>query len=363
MPAARDDRRTALRRRVDRLVVVAAAFAFTAALASPAGASATRSNLAPRAALGGSIGLRLVDVPSAARTDPRARIYFVDQLAPGTVVHRRIEASNTTASTVDVVLYAAAATIGHGSFLGSAGHTPNDLSQWTSVQPGSLRISAGGRVSAEVTIAVPRDAAPGERYGAVWAETRSRVVGSGGVVEVSRVGIRMYIAVGPGGAPASNFTIRSLTAERSHSGQPIVVASVHNSGGRALDMNGTLRLSDGPAGLSAGPFPVALGVTLAIGDTEPVTVALDKQIPAGPWDARLTLHSGLLVRNARATITFPSAGTSAAVDATPDRAARSLRGVAGVTVVLLAIAAVSVFGFRRLRRLPHHGLLSRVPSP
>jgi hypothetical protein len=344
------DRRTALRQRSTRLVVVTAVLAFTVAAASPAGASTVRPGSTPREAVRGGIGLRIVDVPISARDDPRARVYFVDQLAPGAVIHRRIEVSNTTDSTIRTVLYAAAASIGHGSFLGSAGHTPNELSTWTSVRPDSYVVPAGDRVTAMVTIAIPLDAAPGERYGAVWAEARAGSVGTGSVVEISRVGIRMYISVGPGGAPASNFTIRSLTAERSRSGQPMVVATVHNTGGRALDMNGTLRLADGPAGLSAGPFPATLGVTLAIGDTEPVTVALDKQIPAGPWDARITLHSGLLARSARATITFPDIGTSGAV-ARPDRSERSLRGDAGVTVVLFAVAAGSLIVFRRHRRV------------
>ena len=259
---------------------LALAFSF----AVPVAASATGPGAAPRGAVDGSIGLRLADVPVAARDDPRARVYIVDHLAPGTTIHRRIEVSNTTASTVHVVLYPAAATIANGSFLGSAGHTPNDLSMWSSVQPGSTDVPAGARVTATVTVAVPRDAAPGERYGVVWAEARSAAVAGGGVIQVSRVGIRLYISVGPGGPPAPNFTIRSLTAERSPDGHPIVVATVRNNGGRALDMSGTLRLASGPAGLSAGPFPATLGITLAIGDTEPVAVTLDKQLPAGPWD-------------------------------------------------------------------------------
>ena len=81
-------------------------------------------------------------------------------------------------------------------------------------------------------------------------------------------------------------------------------------------MNGTLELSAGPGGLSAGPFPASLGVTLAIGDTEPVTILLDKRLPAGPWDARIALRSGLLERSGRATITFPDAGASPPVKPT-----------------------------------------------
>jgi hypothetical protein len=125
----------------------------------------------------------------------------------------------------------------------------------------------------------------------VCAEARSAPIDGGGVIQVSRVGIRLYLSVGPGGPPAANFTIDSLKARRSPDGRPLVVAMVHNTGGRALDMNGPLQLLAGPGGLSAGPFPATLGVTLAIGDTEPVTIPLDKQLPAGPWNAQITLHS------------------------------------------------------------------------
>jgi hypothetical protein len=256
-------------------------------------------------AAAGGIGLRLLDVPSAASPDPRARIYIVDHLAPGTVIHRRIEISNTTASGARVVLYPAAASLGGGSFLGAEGHARNELSTWTRVRPGASRIATGKRMNAVVTIAVPRDAAPGERYGVVWAEVRSAPPGDGGITQVNRVGIRLYLSVGPGGRPAADFKINAVTATRSPDGQPVVIASVHNTGGRALDMSGTLRLGAGPGGLKAGPFPATLGTTLAIGATEPVTIPLDRRLPAGPWTARVDLHSGLVKRHAQATITFP----------------------------------------------------------
>jgi hypothetical protein len=261
-----------------------------------------------RGAAAGSIGVQLLDVPLTAYADPRARLYIIDHLHPGTTIHRRIEISNTTNSTVHIVAYPAAATISQGAFVGAAAHTTNELSTWTSVVPGAFEVPPDGHAIATVTIAVPRNAPPGEQYGVVWAETRSPPPAGGGITQVSRVGIRLYLSIGPGGAPASEFTIESLTGKRSPDGQPMVVASVHNSGGRALDMSGTLQLSSGPGGLSAGPFAANLGTTLAIGATEPIIIMLDKQIPDGPWHALVTLHSGLLQRSARATISFPATG-------------------------------------------------------
>jgi hypothetical protein len=304
-------------RRVPRvargLLATAAFIAFTVAVGAPVSVStAAQVAIAPvakgRAAPAGSIGVQLLDVPLTAYADPRARLYIIDHLHPGTTIHRRIEISNTTTSTVQIVTYPAAATISQGAFVGAAAHTPNELSTWTSVLPGTFEVPSGGHAIATVTIAVPRNAPPGEQYGVVWAETRSPAPAGGGITQVSRVGIRLYLSIGPGGAPASDFTINSLTGKRSPDGQPVVVASVQNTGGRALDMSGTLQLSSGPGGLSAGPFAANLGTTLAIGATEPITTVLDKQIPDGPWHALVTLRSGLLQRSARATITFPATG-------------------------------------------------------
>src|SRR5680860_212218 len=84
---------------------------------------------------------------------------------------------------------------------------------------------------------------------------------------------------------------------------------------RALDLRGTLRLSDGPGGLSAGPFDATLGTTLGLDQTEPVTVPLDMELPDGPWKARIIVKSGLLERTAQATITFPDTGLGDSVPA------------------------------------------------
>jgi hypothetical protein len=323
---------------------VLAAIVVVSLVVEAASATTTAASSAPE---DGSIGIRLVDVPTDTRNDPRARLYIVDHLAPGTIIHRRIEVSNTTSSTAHVGLYPAAAGIKEGAFLGAAGHTRNDLSTWTTVRPREADIPPFGSVTAIVTVRVPFDAAQEEQYGAIWAETRSTPGGDGGVTQVNRVGLRIYLSVGPGGPPAANFSIDSLTAKRSPEGQPMVLATVHNSGGRALDMSGTLRLSEGPGGLQAGPFPASPGTTLAIGATAPVLIALDEQLPAGPWDARISLHSGLLQRSERATITFPAAGTSPPVSTS---GSGWLYLVIGLGILSLLGVGVLLVVLRRRRR-------------
>jgi hypothetical protein len=262
----------------------------------------------------GGIGIRLIDIPESSAADPRARLYVVDHLAPGATISRRVEISNTTGTAVDVLTYAAAAKIVNGSFVGSDGRTVNELSQWTTVSPDTGRLAAGAVATVVVTVAVPADAAPGERYGVVWAEVGSGVPSNNGVLVVNRVGIRMYVSVGPGGPPAADFTVTSLRASRLEDGSPMVAATISNVGGRALDVGGSLTLSDGPGGLSAGPFVASLGVTLAIGSTEDLQIALDPAVPNGPWTASMILRSGLVERSAVAVIEFPASGVAAPVD-------------------------------------------------
>jgi hypothetical protein len=131
----------------------------------------------------------------------------------------------------------------------------------------------------------------------------------------------------------------------------MVVATVHNTGGRAIDMNGTLKLLAGPGGLSAGPFPATLGTTVAIGDAEAVTIVLDKWLPAGPWDAQLTLHSGLLERSAAATITFAHTRTSPSTTIPSPRSRWLYPATAGLVILLLAVAVLVITLRRRPRAI------------
>jgi len=260
------------------------------------------------------LGIRLVDVPTATADDPRARSYIIDHLRPGRTIERRIEVVNDTNASAEVSVYPAAASVDSSGFVGAAGHAQNEASSWTSVTPKDLTLASRARAFVKVTINVPSQAVAGEAYAVVWAQMKTPPRAATGVTQVSRVGIRQYLSIGPGGAPPSDFKIVSLTASRNQQNQPVVEASVRNSGQRALDLSGTLNLSNGPGGLSAGPFAIPVGTTLGIGGTEPVGVTLNQQIPNGPWLAKVTITSGVTTRTTQATITFPDQpGTGSAV--------------------------------------------------
>ncbi|WP_371778406.1 peptidase [Streptosporangium subroseum] len=317
-----------------------ATLALLMAVLSPAIGMSQASALAAGRPSPDGIGIRLVDVPIAARADQRARRYIVDHLKPGMVINRRIEVTNSSDTPLRVALYSAAASIGNGRFAFAEDRTSNELSTWTSIAPRGLTLAPHSSSMATVTVTVPDRASTGERYAVAWAEVTTTAP-PGGVSEVNRVGVRLYLSVGPGGAPPTDFTIDTLTTQRTAGGNPMVLAQVHNTGGRALDLTGDLRLTEGPGGMSAGPFDVELGTTLPPGGTGTATVALSDQVPDGPWKARIRLRSGLVERLAQATIRFPSsAGLAAAVPTDADLlpvaiAAGLVLAATGLTVVLL----------------------------
>jgi len=301
-----------------------------------------------------TVGIRIVDAPTNRSNDPRARQYIVDHVSAGTTITRRVEVSNDTGRTQTVQLYAAAGSIKDGTFQFGEGRAANDLTSWTTVDPPTVSPAAGAKTLATVKIAVPASAGPGERYGVVWAELPAAAPPGGGVGAVNRVGVRIYLSVGQGTEPTTDFSVTTLEAKRDGDGNPTVSAAVQNTGGRAVDLSGELRLTNGPGGLSAGPFDAKLGTTLGLGQTEPVLVTLDRALPAGPWDARIVLRSGTTEKEATAKITFPDAPAAAAgpVEVEPDSGGSSALPLVlgGVGALAVVVAAAVVLRGRRPSR-------------
>lgn len=230
-----------------RRSVSAIMLALAAGILGPAVSAAASTQLlaAPQPQ---EFGVRLVDVPVSEANNPRALRYIVDYLPTGTVIHRRILIMNQETRPARFTVYPDAASIANGLFTGDAGETRNELTGWISVRHPAVTLAPGASATATVTIKVPAGATRGEHYGVIWVQQTARTHAAGGgfgVTEVSRVGIRIYLAVGKGGVPPTSFAIASLTARRSASGQPLIVAHVDNTGGRAVDLDGSARLAGG----------------------------------------------------------------------------------------------------------------------
>jgi hypothetical protein len=294
-----------------RRLISVGLLALAAVILSTAASAAAWAQLlaAPRPQ---EFGVRLVDVPVSEANDPRALRYIIDYLPVGTVIHRRILIINGETRSARFTVYPDAAYIAGGLFIGYSGETRNELTGWISVQHPVLTIAPGASVMDMITIKVPPGATRGEHYGVIWVQqtAQARVATGFGVTEISRTGIRIYLAVGRGGAPPTSFAITSITARLSASGQPSIVAHVDNTGARAVDLDGSARLADGPGNSSAGPFPAQQIITLAPGQTGSMTFAPPKKLPGGSWRVTISLVSGLTTCTATATIQFAAIGAA-----------------------------------------------------
>jgi hypothetical protein len=278
--------------------------AVVAGTVTPAAAAAAGGQ--PATGPAQTFGARLVDVPVSAANNPRAYRYIIDYLPTGTTIHRRIFVQNDETRTARFTVYPDAAQISDELFTGEAGATRNELTGWISVQHPVLTLAPGAFVMDTVTIKVPLGATRGEHYAVIWVQQESRARGANGfgVNEVARVGIRVYLAVGRGGAPPTSFAITSVTGRRSASGKPSLLVHVDNTGGRAVDLSGTVRLTGGPGNSSAGPFPAQQIITLAPGQSGTMTFAPPKSLPDGPWQAKVTLVSGITTSTRTQTVQF-----------------------------------------------------------
>jgi hypothetical protein len=298
-----------------RRLISSVALAAVAGATSPvtAASAATLTGPAPQ-----RFGVRLVDIPISEADNPRALRYIIDYLPPGTVIHRRILILNEESHTAHFSVYSDAAQIIHGFFIGDNGATPSELTSWITVQHPSITLGPDSSSMDMVTISEPRTATRGEHYGVIWVQQAAQVHTTGGVAinEVARVGVRIYLAVGQGGVPPTAFAIMAITGRRTAKGQPLIVADVRNTGGRAVDLAGEARLTAGPGGIAAGPYGEQQVVTLAPGQTGDLTFAPASGIPGGPWTANVRLVSGLTSRTSSATVQFSGAVTEAWTDRT-----------------------------------------------
>jgi hypothetical protein len=297
-----------------------------------------------------TISIRMLDIPAARVKDPRARAYIVDHLKPGSTIHRRVEIQNSSPERQHIELYPVGATIRENVFTASDGRGGNELSSWIRTEVPRIDLPPRARRAVRVTVNVPASASWGERYAAILAQVTRPPTDGSNIGQIRRVGVRVYLDVGPGGEPPTDFRIDGLAAGRGPGEWPVVTARVHNTGQRALDMTGTLLLSRESGTAKFGPFTVTTGVTILPGQSGQVSAEVNESLPPGRWHARLVLTSGTVQREAEGKLTFPGpVEATVGNPAGPTRLALSL-GVAAVLVIAVALLAWHVIRRRRPSR-------------
>ena len=301
------------------------------------------------------LGIGLLEAPASRRDDPRASVYIVDHVAPGTDFSRRIQVANDTGRAVGVELYPVTATIEDGAFRVDPGRGTAEATSWITISPQTLQLTDGERREATVAVSVPANAKAGEHYGAVMAEIPPPDAGPGQVAVSSRVGIRFYLSVGGGEEPETDFELPAFRPIRQRDGRPAIEIDGCNTGGRAVDLTGEVELAEGPGGIKAGPFPTPNATTLAPEQCHTFTIPMDKELPNGPWDATAKLRSGEEERTAEARITFPKDAGERGKKVETKQVTGTVPGIIalGVSVVLLLLLAGWLLWFllkRRARR-------------
>jgi hypothetical protein len=325
-------------------------FALAAVVGAGTGPSRAATTGSPAPA--GRIGIKLLQVPASQVGNSRDEEYIIDNPAPGAVIARKFEVLNLGSTPARVTVYPAAATISGGTFRFANGDTQNEMTTWVSISKSTLNLVPHSDATLVATITVPGNAPSGEQYGVIWAQVSAR--GAGNVTLVSRVGIRIYLSIGPGGAAAPGFTLGTPVASRTSAGVPVVSVPVHNTGGTAVDVQSTLQFTDGPGGVSAGPFHAKQVDSLAPGQSYPATFALPSKLPNGPWQATFTMVSGLITKTETVTLTFNGAPATAAHSKFP--VVWVAVGIAAL--IIIVFIALLVTRSRRKRRSgqPRHTL-------
>lgn len=270
-----------------RLTVLAA----TAALLAVGGAAAV--SVAPAAPVvtaavpGSGIGIELLDASGQAD--------IIEHPVPGDVITRHVRVHNKTGAARAVSVYAGPASIVNETFAVEPAGETNALTSWTAVDNPTVQLDNWQFADVAVTITVPRDAPATRLYGAIWA-----------ALDGSRTGVRMDVTVGGDNGPAADFTLADLVPERRSDGIAAVRATVTNTGGRSIDITGTLRLTDGPGAIfvnavSAQPTSLGAGATGTVLFVVPDSASL----PEGPWTAKARLKNGYFTHELREQITFP----------------------------------------------------------
>lgn len=106
--------------------------------------------------------------------------------------------------------------------------------------------------------------------------------------------------------PGHGLVITSVSARRSASGRPFLLVRVRDTAPDQAGVAGSARLSGGPGGAEAGPFPAKRQVTLVPGHSARMTFPLPRDLAAGPWQARITVTSGPDAALLRTALQFPA---------------------------------------------------------
>jgi hypothetical protein len=288
------------------------------------------------------------DVSWAVRTASNSlgsdRTGFVYTLDPGDTVDDALVVVNHGTASLDLQVYAADGFTTDGGQLDLL--TRDDPSKavgvWVRAQTGSLTLEPGAQAEVPFTVAVPRDATPGDYAGGI-VTSLTRPDEQQGVNVDQRLGIRIDLHVGGEIAPA--MAVEHLRVAYSGSLNPFAAGSatvtytVHNTGNVAVSAQ--------QAATAAGPFG---WLTRDAGQIDPPPQLL----PGETWDVTVPVAGVWPLFRVAASVTLTPLFTDASGSTTRlDAIGASASGWAmpwTALAVLLLVVALVVWALIRRRR-------------
>jgi hypothetical protein len=216
--------------------------------------------------------------------------YTVD---PGTSITDTIQVWNYGAEPIQLKVYAADALItSEGSYdLRPSSEAPTDVAAWTILSSNVVTVPANSVSAITVSIAVPKDALPGDHPGGIVASVGTPTTNADGaqVLVEKRVGTRLNVRVNGDIVPGA--AVQHVSATYSGSLNPIAPGSVKvnytfaNTGNTRL--SGTMHLElSGIAGSKSVDLP-EVPVTMP-GNTLEQSYTVTDVWPTGPITAKIT---------------------------------------------------------------------------
>ena len=179
--------------------------AVVAALSAFAGMAAAAPSPSPGAGSGAAPGgVSVVPVPSSPHMSGKGQRLDFGQLRPGQTARDEVLVRNIGDAAASVYLYAADATtaLGGGLAFGLRTDPRTTVGRWMTLSRSQLSVPPHGTVTVALTVTLPTSLQGGEYAGGVVAEQLSPPPSGGGVAQVYRFAMPVYLTV-PGGVPGS----------------------------------------------------------------------------------------------------------------------------------------------------------------
>ena len=301
-------------------------------------------------------GSSIVPVPAAAaasltwgvapsgRTGPDGRPAFEYKLNPGATLTDYVAVTNHSERPITLDVYASDAfTTEQGGFdLLAASREPIDVGAWVTFRTRTLTVPSTSRLTVPFTLAVPRNATPGDHPGGIVASLAATGTDDKGnqVAVDHRVGARMYLRVTGELQPA--LDVEDLTVIHDGSWHPLSGGTV--TADLTVRNTGNVRLTGQPELTVSGPFGLARRVRAG---------ELPEILPGGRYRTRVRIDGIPPVFRLQATLAVePAAVTGEVLDPAPATVTRQvgLWALPWPQLVILLLAGAALWLAVRHRR-------------